>query len=169
MFESRPKINIEPELADRQLDTVSKIFLLTLWVATLGSWFYLPHTIPVHFDTLGKPDNYGDRSVIFIMAALCSFVFVILSVIGKYPYVLNFPVKITEKNARYQYTLALRMLRWLRLSTCMIFLITLFETVRAGLGGAPIFGAGLWIAEVVLIILPVVWFLVKMLRPEGKP
>lgn len=46
------------------------IFILTICSILLTLYFYpnLPNEIPIHFDYLGNPDNYGPRSFTFFTA-----------------------------------------------------------------------------------------------------
>lgn len=65
---------------------LKSIFILTICSILLTLYFYpnLPNEIPIHFDYLGNPDNYGPRSFTFFTAFLPLIVLVLLKIIPKF-------------------------------------------------------------------------------------
>jgi len=62
----------------------------------------------------GQPDAWGDKAAIWILPAVAAFFDVMWAVLANYPHTFNYPVAITEENARVQYQLArsLSIARW---------------------------------------------------------
>lgn len=66
-------------------------------------WSYMPDQIPKHFGFNGQPDAWGDKETLFFLPVVSSLVYLLLSIVSKYPHSFNSPVEITEKNAWEQY------------------------------------------------------------------
>jgi Protein of unknown function (DUF1648). len=77
--------------------------------------------IPIHHNTLGQVDAWGDRSFFWLLPLL-SFVFYIgMSISERHYSKFNYPVKITETNASSLYKLALGLLRHIKFITILLF------------------------------------------------
>ncbi len=66
-METRPEIQIKLSDFDKSLRLLSTLFLVILFC--LASFVYLksPDIIPSHFNVSGKPDDFSDKSMIFIL------------------------------------------------------------------------------------------------------
>lgn len=161
-MESRPKTAIKPERIDIVLEVLGWTALITLWTYIIISYQSLPDTIPIHFDMLGKPDDFGDKSAILGMPVIATFIFFILSIVQQRPQFFNFPVAITPENAKRQYTIGVRVMRILKGGIPMLFLmIELFSrNTKPGEQDMmlPVFFAFLFI--------PVGYLLIKALREK---
>ena len=73
--------------------------LLSIWIFTSYAYIILPNIIPTHFEMNGKPNEYGNKSSLFILALALSIgpiIFLLVTkyrftLINKYPYLLNLP------------------------------------------------------------------------------
>lgn len=99
----------------------SRLLLLFLWISVFYMYNRLPEIIPTHFNMSGEVDDYGNKLTLFLIPILGSVLFVVMSILLKHPEKFNYPVKITLANAQKQYTLAVRLIRWLNVTIMIVF------------------------------------------------
>ncbi len=162
--EERPIYKIELSLLDKLLDILGWLILLLFWLMTVLNYSNMPDTIPTHFDLSGKPDSFGNKSTIFILPILCSILFVGMTILNKFPHIFNYPTKITSRNAESQYTIATRLIRYLKLIVILTFsTIGLMTSLTANnkLSGL---GIGFLSVFLGLIFIPLIYSMVKLFR-----
>jgi uncharacterized membrane protein len=154
----RPKIRIWLTLFDLIIEIAGLVAVLAIWILLLATYSRLPDVIPIHFNSLGQVDNFGEKSEIFMIPAIATVLFVGMTILSRFPHVFNYPVKITENNAFMQYRNAARMIRCLNLSIVLVFEYIVLHTVLNT--GKSI---GIWFApfSLALIFVPVIYFMVK--------
>lgn len=79
----------------------------------LGSIFYviiayqnLPDTIPIYFNAQGEADGWGNKAMVFLMPVFTILLFVPMYFVSKAPHIFNYPIEITEENAKRIYPIA---------------------------------------------------------------
>ena len=160
----RPKIKLIPTTADKLVDILGWLILLALWGWTITHYSSLPETIPTHFNAAGKADGFGSKVSIIALPVIASVLFIGLTVLNRYPHSFNYPSAITEDNALRLYTLATRMLRYLKLVLVLVFGGIEFMTIQNATGKTA--GLGVWFLPLtlVLICLPLIYFLIKSVQ-----
>src|SRR4051794_9461330 len=113
-MEERPKLKIELTPLDKAIEFIGLFTLIGMWSLAIYYFFILPDTIPVHFGASGQPDSYGKKATIFILPVTGLIIFMMMSIINKYPQVYNYPVKITAANAAKQYTNGTKIIRYIK-------------------------------------------------------
>lgn len=150
------------------IEIIAALLLLILFIYTFISWSSLPETIPVHFDAKGQPDGYGGRITIFFSPLLTLALFVLLTVLNRRPDIFNYAVRISPENAEYQYRLATRMLRLLKLSLVVLFSAITWSVVHSAQSGNSDYV--MWVLPFALIItfLPIIYYFFQVFkrRPE---
>jgi len=153
----RPKIKIGFTLFDLIVEIVGVIAVLAMWIILIVTYSGLPDVIPIHYNASGQADHFGGKNSIFILPVVATVVFAGMTILSRFPHVLNYPVKITENNASFQYSNMLRMLRFLKLAIVLLFGYLVLHTAQSadGIGG--------WFMPVILgvIFVPTIYFLVK--------
>jgi uncharacterized membrane protein len=124
----RPKLHIVLSPADRFLEALGYVLLCLMWGIAMFAFRELPGTIPIHYDTSGKADSYGDKMFLLLLPVIPTAIFFAITALSKYPHIFNYIVTITEENARRQYSLALRLLRVLKIAVVLIFLVNVLFT-----------------------------------------
>lgn len=119
----RPQINLSFSPFDKWLEVLGWLALLVIWVFSIYQYFTLPDEIPIHFSFSGEPDNFGSKGFILSLPVIASILFLGLTALNNYPHLFNYPSEITEENAEIQYRLATRLIRMLKFSIVLIFLI----------------------------------------------
>ena len=67
----------------QRIEYITLGFLFLLWGFTTVHFSDLPETLPIHFDALGKPDDFGPRSFAFGLPIVASILYGLLSLVGK--------------------------------------------------------------------------------------
>ncbi len=166
-MEQRPKLKIKLTLMDKLIEFIGLFTLLFLWGFAFYSYLVLPSTIPIHFGTSGQPDGYGQKATIFILPVTGLFLFMMMSLLNKYPYVFNYPVKITEANAAKHYTNGTRMIRYLKAAIIVVFTIITLVTYLTATRKSN--GLGSWFLPLMLalFLLPTIYFIIKSFRMKN--
>jgi hypothetical protein len=131
----RPVLTLEWKPIDLLLEASSLLVIIVSTVLLLADYSALPDEIPTHFNAQGIADDYGSKSSLFFLLALCIATYLLITWITKLPQNFNYPVKITEYNATYQYRLSMRLLRWIKLAVVFNFAWMLYSATQAALNG----------------------------------
>ncbi|MBC3787998.1 DUF1648 domain-containing protein [Spirosoma utsteinense] len=139
---------------------MGKLFLIVMWGLTLYIFLKLPDRIPIHFNAIGQADSYGDKATFVMLPLLATALYMGITKTNEYPHIFNYVTQITESNAQAQYTLATRLLRFIKLSVLLVFsvlIVLIYLTaigVTSGLGTwfLPLFTGFLLIPAVITII-----------------
>lgn len=166
MEEERPKIKLIPTTADKLVDLLGWIVLLAIWGWTFSHYSTLPETIPTHYNAAGEADDFGGKTSIIRLPIIATLLFIGITVLNRYPHIFNYPTAITQDNALRLYTLATRMLRYLKLVLVLVFGGIEFMTIQHATGKAA--GLGGWFLPLTagLIFIPLIYFVIKSV--QGK-
>ncbi|MBM2814755.1 MAG: hypothetical protein HW421_1517 [Ignavibacteria bacterium] len=146
----RPKIEIILSESDRLVETLARVSLIILWGLTIYYYRLLPDTIPIHFNAAGNPDDYGTKLTIFLLPLIGTILFIGLTILNKYPHKFNYPVEITPDNLLKQYTVATKLIRFLKLIIIIIFILINILSCMTALGKTS--GLGWWFLPLSLIM-----------------
>ncbi len=164
METERPKITLIPTNADKLVELLGWIMLLAIWALTISQYSTLPDTIPTHFNGAGQADGFGSKATILSLPVIASLLFIGLTVLNRYPHSFNYPTAITQDNALRLYTLATRMLRYLKLVLVLVFGGIEFMTIQHATGKAAGLGAWFLPLTLVLVFLPLVYFVINSFK-----
>lgn len=123
----RPKLKVTWTFWDFLLESISLILIVFLWYFVISNYKELPEKIAHHFDLQGNPDQWGNKKIIWLMPFLASMLWIGLSAISLIPHTFNYPVKITEENVKYQYTLSLRFFRIVKALVMLVFILGVYS------------------------------------------
>ncbi|MFT8316091.1 MAG: DUF1648 domain-containing protein [Clostridium sp.] len=167
MTEERPILKLKYSIAEKIIFVLTVIVLILNFIFVIIYWKDMPSTIPIHFDFSGKPNGWGGRGTLLVLPIINLFLFILLALLSKFPHIGNYPVNITEKNAKYQYNNARKLMIVMNLEiVCLFFYISLSEIYLA-LG--KINGPGILFLPVFLLVIlgTTAYFTIKMYR--NKP
>lgn len=164
---TRPKIKLELTTTDKTLELIGWFSIVLIWGLIIANYSNLSDTIPTHFNALGKADGFSSKKNIFTLQLIISILYVLMTVLNKFPHVFNYPTEITKDNALKQYTNATRMIRYLKLIMVIIFGLTTFKTIQNSMG-KPKTGFDIWFLPLTLglIFIPLTYFIVKSVKPK---
>ena len=164
MEEERPKITLILTPSDKLVEVLGWLILLALWGLTISHYSSLPDTIPTHFNGAGEADGFGSKASIIGLPVIETLLFFGLTVLNRYPHIFNYPTAITEDNALRLYTLATRMLRYLKLVLVLVFGGIEFMTIQNATGKEAGLGAWFLPLTLVLVFLPLIYFVFKSVQ-----
>ncbi len=164
METERPKITLVPTTADKLVELLGWIMLLAIWGLTITHYSTLPDTIPTHFNGAGEADGFGSKASIIGLPVIATLLFIGITVLNRYPHSFNYPSPVTQDNALRLYTLATRMLRYLKLVLVLVFGGIELMTIQHATGKGA--GLGVWFLPLtlVLVFLPLIYFVVKSVQ-----
>lgn len=119
--------------------------LLMVWMTgeTLYGPGRLPARIPIHFDVAGNPNAWGSRWTLLGIPVTALLIYVLMTVVARYPAAFNFPVRVTPATRPRLEALALQMISWLKTEVVCLFAWIQAVTIgvaRHGHGGlSPFF------------------------------
>lgn len=159
--EERPKLKLELSWTDKIFELLGITFTALMWVFALFVISSSVDKIPTHYSFSGKPDSFGSKYTILLLPAINLAVFILLTILNKYPHVFNYPIKITSENSLRQYTLATKAIRFLKTTLSLLFLIITYFTYKSSLNGADF--SGIWILPTIIIFieLPMLFYIWK--------
>lgn len=158
---ARPKIKLTLRPLDVLLEILGYLAIIVLWC--LFFYFYkgLPSKIAIHFDINGKVDGYGSKLNIIVLPVITNLLFLVLTLLNRYPHKFNYLSVITIHNAEKQYQMATTMIRYLKLLIVVMFGSIFLASVQSARIEKE--GMGIWILTLglFLIVLPILAFLIK--------
>jgi len=157
----RPKTKIGFTVFDLIIEIVGLVAVLALWIFVMVTFSKLPDIIPIHLNASGQADNFGEKSKLLELPVIATILYAGMTIFSRFPHFFNYPVKITENNADFQYRNMARMIRCLKLSLVLVFGNIVLQTARNDTGNVE--GLGGWFLPLILavIFLPVLYFMVK--------
>jgi hypothetical protein len=143
-MEFQPKLKLTLSKNDKTIEIVGWADLIALWIIT-----FLLTT----------------KLTIFIFPIITSLIFLVLSILVRYPHVYNYPVPIKENNALRQYANATRLIRFLKISiACLSIIIVFGVTSTLKTGNVNFFGIILIPISLLIILGPLIIFISKSFK-----
>ncbi len=130
----QPKIKLPFGPFDKFLLGISMASTVGLILITAFNYGDLPDKIPIHFDTKGVADRYGNKMELWVIPIIAIAVMALLWGISKIPHTFNYAVKITEENAAKQYELSVKLMRVLAAVIGFGFFFIVWEIIKAAKG-----------------------------------
>lgn len=146
---------------DLLIEWICALLLVALWVYIVLNYTHLPESIPSHFDASGKTDGFESKSIIFMQPVITSIIYLIITILNRYPHTFNYLNPITAENALQQYTYATRTLRYLKLIVVSIFSFIEYQVVRTATSEVDGLGAWFLPITVVMLFIPIIYALLK--------
>ena len=116
LHKEKPIIKIKPTTFDKILEAISLLLLIIGLLVACYSW---------------------SRIHIIFLAGISVTMYILLTVLARFPEKINYAVKITPENAEIQYFLGIRFIRFIKLWVLLIFdyikLMTIFIYLRKGI------------------------------------
>ena len=154
MYKERPRIQIQQTSTDRWLDVITYLLLIFLISYPVYLYSSLPEPNAVHTNISRQLFSYKSKEIILVLPALGVFLFIILTVLLRYPHIYNYPEKVTEENALPIYTGGVRFMRIMRIWVLIIFILVMKGSMGIALNRQE---------EFVRLILPFVFLFTAML------
>ena len=140
MKSERPKIRPPRRFWDRVLEAIAIVSVLCGIYLVFQASPTLPQTIPTHFDAAGNADGFGPKGTIWLFPAIGIVMIPLMLFLRLFPWLTNLPIKITEENAEYQYTLVVRLMSLMACVVSLLFLALIYDTITIAGGGTSLLG-----------------------------
>jgi uncharacterized membrane protein len=151
----RPKMQIPLQPFDYVLEALGLLSLVLMIGLSVYHYNDLPATIPTHFGADGQPDQTGSKTTLWILPVLSVIIFSLMTILSRFPHNFNYMVNITPENAERQYTMATRLIRFMKMLAILIFTFITWRTIQISGGAATGLGTGLLILPVLILGLTV--------------
>ncbi len=122
-------------------EAIAGIGLLCVCTSLPANWNDLPSRVPVHFGWNGQPDGFGPKSILLVLPATALILYLVLSVVVRFPEYFNFPVPVNDSNRQALRDLAINMIGWLKAEVMCIFAWLMFAAIATAEGHSPGLGA----------------------------
>lgn len=132
--QNRPVIKFSLDRLELFCEVLALGGLLAMAFLLFNSYNLLPDTIPTHFGPAGQADDWGSRSSIFLCPAIGLAIFVMFSLLVRFPHTFNYMVAITEANARIQYKMGRMMMFVLKTVIIWMFFYITYASIKVAFG-----------------------------------
>ncbi len=146
---SRPKLKVQFSKWDYLIETISLIIILMTIAWPITYMGDLPEEVPRHYNALGEPDAFSDKSTLWILMAVSVASYTGLTILNRFPHLFNYPTEITETNAEKQYRMGTQLVRSLKMIITASFFYILFTTIEIGLNRQSALGG--WFLPIFLL------------------
>jgi uncharacterized membrane protein len=147
----RPKLKISLTNLEWILLITSILSLIFIWVYLILNYGKLPQRVPTHTDFLGKINSWGGKGMLFFLPILQTFLFLLLTIVSKYPHKFNYTVTITAENAERQYRNSRTLMRWITLTISIVFSYIEWNSIKMAKNSSM--GFGIWFVPVFIVIM----------------
>ena len=145
------------------------LFLFVVWMVLwpICQFARLPETIPTHINIRGDIDGYGNRIVVLVLPIVGVLFYVGLSFLQKVPHLYNYPIEVTDDNARVLYALGVQMVRFVKTIMIIMLVYLTYSLICLARGVKLRFGAVIIICSCVVLAIGMIFYIVKM-KKLGK-
>lgn len=130
----RPDIKISLSKSDLYWEIFGFLLLIGYWVFLSTIYSSLPESIPSHMDIKGNVNSYSNKASVWALPKTATILYALLTLCSFFPKYFNYGlVEITLENAEKQYTWAVRLIRYLKISVVIVFkIISVIIILKAG-------------------------------------
>jgi hypothetical protein len=124
----------------KTLELIGLIALAALYGLTWSALYgpnRLPDRVPTHFDAAGNPNGWGSPSGLILMPAIATALYLLMTVVARFPESFHYPVRITPQNLARLQAVTLNMVLWLKVELACLFAVlqwAFIQSARTGNG-----------------------------------
>ena len=108
--------------------------------------------------------NFCLKIMILLLPAISVVMIPLMLILRHFPWLSNTPIKITNKNAAYQYGLIVRLLGMLACVISLLFLALVYDTISIAGGGVSLLGAWFMPTFILPIFGTLLWYFISAIR-----
>ena len=113
------------------MNIIGVLALLGSTLFVIIMWSQIPDQIPTHYNFAGEADGYGGKGSLIFMMVLAWFVFILITVLMRFPNTWNMPVKVTAENKARLYSITKAMLEVIKMLVSLLFAVMLINAAIA--------------------------------------
>ena len=123
------------------------------------NWSSIPDMIPGHYNAMGEIDRMGSKQELVVLPIIGWLMYLILTVIGKFPQIWNTGVSVTEENKERVYRITKNLLNTVKLIMVAVF-------VYLTINDSQVITLTVWFLPVFLIFEfgSMIFFIIKLVR-----
>lgn len=114
-------MKIKKSKYDVIINFLSLLCLVGTVIFLIISWKTIPAKIPGHYNAAGGVDKISDKSSLIWLLAVGWILFIVISVVEKFPQMWNTGVEVTEKNKEKVYRILKNMIGTVKLIIALVF------------------------------------------------
>jgi uncharacterized membrane protein len=158
---SKPILKISLKPFDWIIEGITLFILIGVMVYFFIQYSTLPDTIPTHYGFSGKADGYGGKSTLLVLVGVLIAMYLLLLGVSRIPHKFNYVTEITESNAYLQYSIALQMMRIVKLIVVIIFSYIIVTTIQIAQGNAISLGTWFLVTVIFLLFVNIIIYAIK--------
>jgi uncharacterized membrane protein len=158
---SKPILKISLKPFDWIIEGITLFILIGVMVYFFIHYSTLPDTIPTHYGFSGKADGYGGKSTLLVLVGVLTAMYLLLLGVSRIPHKFNYVTEITESNAPRQYSIALQMMRIVKLIVVIIFSYIIVTTIQIAQGNAISLGTWFLVTVIFLLFVNIIIYAIK--------
>jgi len=162
------KIAIKLDITDKIIEALAGLLLFVMWFWIAYYYPDLPSRIPTHFNFAGEANGFGDKIDIFILPVSATLVYLVTTILNKFPHKFNYPVALTEENKEKIYYLGTKMLRMLKFLTVLTMSVVAIANVNIAKNKEGAFPNIVLLILIGSIFISVAYFIAKMFMVSNK-
>ena len=113
------------------MNIIGVLALLGSTLFVIIMWPQIPDQIPTHYNFAGEADGYGGKGSLIFMMVLAWFMFILITVLMRFPNTWNMPVKVTAENKARLYSITRAMLEVIKMLVSLLFAVMLINAAIA--------------------------------------
>lgn len=113
------------------MNIIGVLALLGSTLFVIIMWSQIPDQIPTHYNFAGVADGYGGKGSLIFMMVLAWFMFILITVLMRFPNTWNMPVKVTAENKARLYSITRAMLEVIKMLASLMFAVMLINAAIA--------------------------------------
>ena len=133
--------------------------IIGIVIYLLVAWNSIPDQIPGHFNASGEVNRWDSKGTLFIVPGIALFMFILLSVVERFPHLWNTGVRVTEENKFRVYGITKGLLVSMKLILVTMFIV--LTIIQSTLQTLPIWFLPIFMS---LIVLTIVFYIVWLIR-----
>ena len=109
---------------------IGGLMLLGTTVYVMISWTQMQEQIPLHYDFSGNVTDYGGKTAIIPILAITWFIFILMTVLVKFPKAWNIPITVTKENFERVYSITRGLMEAVKFEAVLLMIVTIISAVR---------------------------------------
>lgn len=106
----------------------------------------------------------GNKEVLWAVPLITGVLVGLLLFLSRFPWLMNYPVRITEENAERNYQVSAALLRTIAVAIAVMGLLIILASVIAGMGSNDLFGNYLMPTTSILLLSITAFYFIKLNR-----
>ncbi len=134
------KLKIKYSKIELSLEILSIVAILLYVYFWRQYWEQIPAKIPTHYNFWGTPDIWSDKGYLPSIFYVVLFIYFLLTIVSRFPNIINFPIKITPENEKRQYNIRFSLICWIKAELVIIICLLGLQSLRVSMGVAESIG-----------------------------